>query len=101
MKTSKQILLLLFMMMWCSSYSQTPEQEKMIEKAERMRDSIMNTPEIKAIMQQAEEMEKNNKTQQKVKPIPTNTKTKDKYWQNTLASTNNNKLENWNSRSCV
>ena len=30
----------------------------MIDKAERMRDSIMNTPEMKAIMKQASEMKK-------------------------------------------
>lgn len=95
MKTLKKIILLLILIMGFSSYAQTPEQQKMIEKAERMRDSIMNTPEIKAIMKQAGEMEKNNKTSQKVKPISTSTKTKDKYWQNTLASKNNNKLEYW------
>ncbi|MBA6153169.1 hypothetical protein [Gelidibacter maritimus] len=96
MKTLKQILLVLILIIGCLSYSQTPEQEKMMEKAERMRDSIMNTPEIKAIMKQAGEMEKNNKTAQKAKPIPTNTKIKDKYWHNTLASKDNNTLENWN-----
>lgn len=95
MKTLKKIILLLILFMGFSSYAQTPEQQKMIEKAERMRDSIMNTPEIKAIMKQAGEMEKNNKTSQKVKPISSSTKTIDKYWQNTMASKNNNKLENW------
>ena len=98
MKNMLAIFLLLSIQIICG---QTPEQQKMIEKAERMRDSIMNTPQMKAAMQQAEDMEKKQESNTKVKKETiSSAKTKnkeDKYWINTLASNNNNKLTNWNN----
>ncbi len=97
MKNMLAIFLLLSIQIICG---QTPEQQKIIEKAERMRDSIMNTPQMKAAMQQFEDIEKTQKSNTKVKSekktIP-KVKTKyDKYWVNTLSSNNNTKLTNWN-----
>jgi hypothetical protein len=97
MKNLISILMLLFIQTICG---QTPEQQKMIEKAERMRDSIMNTPQMKAVMQQAEDMEKAQQSNTTVKkennPIPKAKIKQDKYWINTLSSNNNTKLTNWN-----
>ncbi len=98
MKNMLVILMLLSIQTVCG---QTPEQQKMIEKAERMQDSIMNTPEMKAVMKQFNDLEKkqesNKKTNNKPNPIPKTIKSEDKYWKNTLASDNNNKLKNWNN----
>ncbi len=99
MKRTHQKFLILIFFMSCLGYAQTPEQQKMIAKAERMRDSIMNTPEMKAIMKQVNEIdekqEAKKKTIKKTSPIPKTTKSVDKYWQNTLVSDNNSKLTNW------
>lgn len=98
MKNLISILMLLFIQTICG---QTPEQQEMIEKAERMRDSIMNTPQMKAAMQQAEDMEKEQQSNTTVKkesnPIPKAKINSDKYWINTLSSNNNTKLTNWNN----
>ena len=98
MKNLISILMLLFIQTICG---QTPEQQEMIEKAERMRDSIMNTPQMKAAMQQAEDMEKEQQSNTTVKkesnPIPKAKINPDKYWINTLSSNNNTKLTNWNN----
>lgn len=98
MKNLISILMLLFIQTICG---QTPEQQEMIEKAERMRDSIMNTPQMKAAMKQAEDMEKEQQSNTTVKkesnPIPKAKINSDKYWINTLSSNNNTKLTNWNN----
>lgn len=96
MKILHKIIPILLFLLSSSSFSQTLEQQKMIAKAERMRDSIMNTPEMKAIMKQANEMEKKQELTNKTSPIPKATKSEDKYWENTLASENNTKFKNWN-----
>lgn len=58
MKTLHKIIIILLFLVSYTGFSKTPEQQKLIEKAEHMRDSILNTPEMKAIMKQADEMEK-------------------------------------------
>ncbi len=97
MKTLYKISILVLFLISYTSFSQTSEQQKMIDKALKMRDSIMNTPEMKAIMQQTNEIEKESKKKTKTKPIPEAVKNEDKYWKNTLASDNNTILKNWNS----
>lgn len=95
----KKILIIVMLLSVQVVFAQTPEQQKMIEKAERMRDSILNSPEMKAVMQQAEVMKKKQKsnTKTKQKTIP-NVKAKyDKYWTNTLSSNNDTKLKGWNN----
>lgn len=100
MKTIKKLFLLLLIFIAYPGLSQTPEQQEMIEKSERMRDSILNTPQMKAIMQQAEDMEKkqqsNTKAKKEINFIPKAETNPDKYWKNTMASNNNKKLTNWN-----
>lgn len=99
MKLLKTTLPMLLILIGFSTFGQTPEQQKLIAKAEHMRDSIMNTPEMKAIMKQADEMKKKQKTSEKVSPIPKAIKREDKYWDNTLSSNNTNKLTNWNNKA--
>ena len=50
------------------------------------------------MMKQANQKEKKQEsnTKNKTNTIPKATKSEDKYWKNTLASNNNNKLTNWN-----
>jgi|GEM_PF-1068139 len=100
MKTLQRILPILLLFMGCVGFSQTPEQQKMIDDAMKMRDSIMNTPEMKAMMEQAKEMETKKETKKEtspaVSPIPKAVKDEDKYWKNTLASDKDDKLRNWN-----
>ncbi|TXD83649.1 hypothetical protein ESY86_08785 [Subsaximicrobium wynnwilliamsii] len=96
MKSLRPFLSTLLLLICFSNFAQTPEQQEMMVKAERMRDSIMNTPEMKAMMKQANELEKKQKSNVKTSPIPKAIKTEDKYWKNTLVSIHNNKLTNWN-----
>ncbi len=99
MKTIYRIFTILILFIGCVGFSQTPEQQKRIDEALKMQDSIMNTPEMKAMMKQLNENKKeqdaNKKTNSKSSSIPKTTKKVDKYWQNTLASDNNNILKNW------
>jgi hypothetical protein len=101
MKTPHKTILLLLFLVSFAGFSQTAEQQKMIDKALKMRDSIMNIPEMKMMMEQMSEMDKKEKTKKKtspaVNPIPEAIKSEDKYWKNTLASDNNTILKNWNS----
>lgn len=92
----KTLPMLLFLISFVN-FAQTPEQQKMMEKAEHMRDSIMNTPEMKAIMNHIKDMEKNQESNKKTSRLPKNEKSKDNYWKNTLASNNNRQLKNWNN----
>lgn len=100
MKTLQRILLILLLFIGYTGFSQTPEQQKIIDDAMKMRDSIMNTPGMKAMMEQANGMEKKQESTKKTSPavssIPKVIKSEDKYWKNTLASGKDNKLRNWN-----
>ena len=95
----KNILFILMLLSIQAVCGQTPEQQKMIEKAERMQDSIMNTPEMKAMIKQMESIEKAQKSasQTETKTIPKVKANYDKYWTNTLSSNNNKKLKGWNN----
>ena len=82
--------------------AQTTEQQKQIEQAMRMQDSIMNLPQYKDMMQQMKDMEKMQEEQQKQKEekkvvnkvIKKTNSSDDWYWENTIASTNN-KFKDW------
>lgn len=85
--------------MSCIGFSQTPEQQKMIDKALKMRDSIMQCIGLEELLQQANAQEKRLELAEKSKnnrinPIPKSTINEDKYWKNTLASNNNTILIN-------
>ncbi len=56
MKVKILLTVLLFSFSTISVNAQTPEQQKEIDKALRMRDSIMNTPEYKAAMKQIDKI---------------------------------------------
>lgn len=58
MRTFQIISLIFTMAIGVTSYSQTPEQVKMMEKAQRQYDSIMNTPEMKKQMLETEKISK-------------------------------------------
>ncbi|WP_299398974.1 hypothetical protein [uncultured Gelidibacter sp.] len=95
MKPYKQILVLLIFMIGHATFAQTSEQQKMIDKAARMRDSLMECINLDEVMQQAEaqhkRMEKDiNKTDKSKKASVVTVKNK------MLSSTNNKKLANWN-----
>ena len=98
MKTIYRIFPLLIFFIGCVGFSQTPEQQKMIDKAQKMRDSIMECRGLEEVLQKADQQQKrlesDTKSSTKTSPIPKPTKSEDKYWKNTLA--NNNRLTNWN-----
>jgi hypothetical protein len=84
------------------SFSQTPEQQKMIDKALKMRDSIMQCMTLDDMLKQANDHEERleiaeNSKNNKINRITKAKKSEDKYWKNTLASDNNTKLTNWNN----
>ena len=91
----------LILIIGMSSCGQTPEQQKMIDDAKRMQDSIMNTPQMKDMMKQLEEQEKKHKEQQdKTETTKKNSKKSpnsndDWYWRNTTAS-KQGRFEDWN-----
>lgn len=99
MKTLPKIIVILLFLVSHIGFSQTPEQQEMIKKAEKMRDSILNTPQMKAIIQQADDIEKKYESTTKTenKTIPIVNENYDKYWINTLSSNNNTKLQGWNN----
>ena len=97
----KNILVIFLLVTLQTIFGQTPEQQKMIEKAERMRDSIMQCITLEEMLQQANAQEKRQELAKKTNksetnPIPKAAKNEDKYWINTLSSNNNAKLKNWN-----
>jgi len=101
MKTRHEIVIVLLFFMGCMGFSQTPEQQKMIDKALKMRDSIMACMNLEEMLQQANAQEKRLESAQKTNksetsPTPNAVKGEDKYWKNTLAS-DNNTLNNWNN----
>lgn len=82
-------------------FSQTLEQQKLIDKAIKMRDSIMQCITLEEMLQQANAQEKRLESAKKTNksetsPISKAVKTEDKYWKNTLASDTYTKLKNWN-----
>lgn len=93
MKSIYRILPILLFFIGSLGFSQTPEQQKMIDKALKMRDSIMECMNLDEMLQQANaqekrlEQKKNSNTN--TVPITIATKKEDKYWKNTLASENN------------
>ncbi|MCM4168933.1 hypothetical protein KCTC52924_02634 [Arenibacter antarcticus] len=99
MKTIHRFFPILIFFMGCAVFPQTPEQQKMIDKALKMRDSIMECMGLEDVMQKADQQQKELETDKKknTKPIPIlkATNYEDKYWKNTLASDKNNKLINW------
>ena len=105
MKTKSCIALFLLVLgMFYVEAQQTPEQKKMMEKAKRLQDSMMNSPLFKSMIQQIEESnskqeaeEKKRKTEEK-KTLQKNTNQDDWYWKNGMETTTvskNNKLPNW------
>lgn len=87
------------------SEAQTPEQQKQIDEAMRMQDSLMNSPQMKAMMQQLQQMKDMQDKQQAEKKVSSSkvktdklaqkkTSSDDWFWENTIASTNN-KFTDW------
>jgi hypothetical protein len=100
MKSTNRVLPILLFFIGCMGFSQTPEQQKMIDRALKMRDSIMECMNLEEVLQQANELEERNDLAKKTKNNKTSPSIKtansdDKYWRNTLASTNNKILTNW------
>lgn len=99
MKPFKQFSLILLLLIGHTAFAQTPEQQKMIDKAIKMRDSVMACIGLEEVLQKADQQQKrldlDKKTNHKTSPIPEAIKSEDTYWKNTLASDNNNKLANW------
>ncbi len=101
MKALQQLFITLIFLIGCIGFSQTPEQQKMIDKALKMRDSIMHCITLEEMLQQANAQEERHESANKTNKsepssIPKTTKNEDKYWKNTLASDNDSKLKNWN-----
>ena len=98
MKSTYRILLILLFFIGYMGFSQTPEQQKMIDRALKMRDSIMECMNLEEMLQQAngkeKRLEQKQKTNTKTSSITKATKNEDKYWKNTLASENNT-FKNW------
>jgi hypothetical protein len=104
MKTKNYITAFLLILGIFCAESQTTEQQKMIEKAKRMQDSMMNLPQFKAMMQQIEELNSKQKTEAKKQKSTENKTTQKKttrddwFWKNDMYITTvskNNKLPNW------
>ncbi|MCK0123855.1 hypothetical protein MWU76_05550 [Gelidibacter sp. F2691] len=94
MKPYKQVFVLLLFMIGNPALAQSPEEQKMIDKAARMRDSIMKSINLDEVIQQAEaqqkKMEKDvNKTDKRKNSSAVTIKYK------MLSSNNNAKLANW------
>ena len=100
MKPLNYILPILLLAIGFQSFAQTPEQQKMIDKALKMRDSIMESLNLEDAQKQADQQQKrvelDKKANTKTSSIPKATKSEDKYWKNTLASDKDKKLKNWN-----
>tara|TARA_R110000796_G_scaffold23445_7_gene67123 strand:- start:8088 stop:9026 length:939 start_codon:yes stop_codon:yes gene_type:complete len=100
MKTLYHILPILLLLIGPQAFAQTPEQQKMIDKALKMRDSIMESLNLEDVQKQADQQQKrvepDKKSSTKTSPIPTAVKSEDKYWKNTMVSDKDKKLKNWN-----
>lgn len=102
MKILHKIIVILLFLVSYTGFSQTAEQQKLIDKAIKMRDSIMRCMNLEEVLQKVDQQQKRLELDKKTNnnetsPIPKVTKSEDKYWKNTLASNNNTKLSNWNS----
>ncbi|NCP85152.1 MAG: hypothetical protein GW823_09720, partial [Bacteroidetes bacterium] len=66
MKPLNLLLTILMIFLACAGFSQTAEQQKMIEKAKKMQDSIMNTAMYKELQQINDhaELEKKSKKEE-------------------------------------
>lgn len=99
MKSLKHLLLILMFLVSCTFLAQKPEQQKMIDKATKMRDSFMACITLEDALKQAEAQKKrrelDKKTNTKKSVTPQTPKIKDQYWQNTLTSDNNKKFTDW------
>ncbi len=104
MKIKNYIIAFLFILGIFYAEAQTPEQQKMMEKAKRMQDSMMNTPQFKAMMQQIEELNSKQEAEAKKRKSETKKTTQKKtnrddwFWKNDMYITTvskNNKLPNW------
>ena len=100
MKLTYRILPILLFFIGYMGFSQTPEQQKMIDRALKMRDSIMECMNLEEVLRQANEQEKRTDLDKKSnsKEAISSTKTTKSdamYWENTLASNNNNIFANW------
>lgn len=101
-KTRYEIIITLLFLVSYAGFSQTPEQQKMIDKALKMRDSIMRCMNLEEVLQKADQQQKRLDLAKKtnnneINPISISTKTRDKYLDNTLVSDNSSKLKNWNN----
>ena len=65
MKSTYRILLILLFFIGYMGFSQTPEQQKMIDRALKMRDSIMECMNLEEMLQQANTKEKRLEQKQK------------------------------------
>ena len=99
MKTIHQIVIVLPFFIGCMDFSQTPEQQKIIDRALKMRNSIMECMNLEKMLQQANAQEKRleqkKKTNTMLGPIFKATKNED-HCKITLSSNNNNRLTNRN-----
>ena len=100
MKTLYHILPIFLLFIGFQSFAQTPEQQDLIDKALKMRDSIMESLNLEEVLQKADQQQKklesDEKSKQKTSTIPKAAKNEDKYWKNTWASDKDKKLKNWN-----
>lgn len=101
MKILKQILLILMVLISCTIFAQTCEQQKMIDKATKIHDSLMECLNLEQVLKKAEaqqkrlELDKKNSARKSV--IAQTSNVKDQYLQNILTSDSNKKFNNWNN----
>ncbi|MDW5290221.1 hypothetical protein [Formosa sp. PL04] len=98
-KTITQNLSILLLIIGSSTFAQTPEQQKIIDKAMKMQDSIMQCITLEEMLQQAKQQEQRVESDKNSDTNPTSEtiKKEDKYWKNTLVSDANSKLKGWNN----
>lgn len=102
MKILHKIIVILLFLVSYTGFCQTAEQQKLIDKAIKMRDSIMQCMNLEEVLQKADQQQKRLELDKKtnkseVNPIEKATKNEDEYWRNTLSSNNNNILKGWNN----
>ena len=82
----KNILFILMLLSIQTTFGQTPEEQRMIDKALKVRDSIMQCITLEEMLQQANAQKKRKVNTRETNPIPKNLKNEDKYWLNTILS---------------